>query len=75
MQPSDLEFYTTNELVAELMRRKTFLGLVVHSEGDFRETTWKGEKVFKVRVSRNLDLAEAGRLLDIVAERMAQHDG
>ena len=75
MQPSDLELYTTKELVQELMRRKTFLGLVVHSEQEFKGEAWTGEKVFRIHVNPNLDVAQAGRLLDIIAGHIAQIDG
>src|SRR5690349_21607573 len=30
VEPSELELYTSHELIAELMRRKTFLGVIVH---------------------------------------------
>ncbi len=70
MQPSDLELYTTQELVAELMRRTTFLGVVVHSERDHKNQDWPGEQVFKVHFNSNLDAARAGRLLDVVAGHM-----
>ena len=33
---NDLAFVTSQELVNELMRRKTFLGVVIHAEGDVR---------------------------------------
>jgi len=70
MQPSDLELYTTQELVAELMRRTTFLGVVVHSEQELKNQDWPGEQVFKVHFNSNLDTAQAGRLLDVVAGHM-----
>ena len=40
MQPSDLAFYTTKELVAELMQRKTFLGVIVHAEKELKGPAW-----------------------------------
>jgi len=72
MQPSELDFFTTRELIDELMRRKTFLGVVVHSEQELRSPHWTGEKIFKVHLNENLDAAQASRLLDIVAEHMDQ---
>ncbi len=66
MIPSELTFFTTDELIAELMRRKTFLGVVVHAEDGLRGT-WQGEKIFQVHCNPNLDIAQAGRLLDAIA--------
>jgi hypothetical protein len=68
MQTSELAFYPTQELIDELMRRTTFLGVVVHSEGELRDKDWNGERLFQVRINNNLDVAQAGRLLDAVAE-------
>ena len=70
MHPSDLELFTTKELVAELMRRKTFLGVIIHSESDFKAESWEGEKNFKVHFNSNLDAQQACCLLDTVAQRM-----
>jgi hypothetical protein len=70
MQPSDLELYTTRELVNELMRRKTFLGIVVHSEEELKSKTWTGERIFKVHYNSNLDADQACRLLDAVVDYM-----
>jgi len=75
MAPSDLELYTTPELIQELMRRRTFLGLVIHSEPELRAEQWSGERVFTVHLNDNLEAAEAGRLLDVLAEHMERlHD-
>jgi len=73
MQPTDLAFFTAKELIDELMRRKTFLGVVVHSQQELRDPHWTGEKVFQVHLNENLDSAQASRLLDIVAEYMDQN--
>lgn len=73
MNPSDLEFFTTKELVGELMRRKTFLGIVVHSEEDYRGGAWLGERLFKVHFNSNLDSVQASRILETVAEFMDQN--
>ena len=74
MEPSDLALYTSQELIDELMRRTTFLGVVVHSEQDLKGRDWNGERVFKVNFNANLDAAQAGRLLDVVAEHMERQD-
>jgi len=70
VQPSDLELYTTRELIDELMRRKTFLGVVVHSREELKSPDWAGERVFSVHFNGNLGAAEAGRLLEAVAGNM-----
>jgi hypothetical protein len=73
MQPSDLAFCTTQELIEELMSRHTFCGVVVHSADDHRRETWDDERVFKVHFNGNLDCARASRLLDTVSEYMDVH--
>ena len=70
MQSSDLAFYTTTELIEELMRRKTFLGVVIHSEAEYRGTAGTGRKVFKVHLNANMDNAQAGRLLEAVSAHL-----
>jgi hypothetical protein len=74
MQSSDLELYTTKDLVDELMRRKTFLGVVVHSEEELKEKSWTGERVFKVHFNSNLDSEQACRLLDAITDYMDQNN-
>jgi len=71
MQPSPLDLYTSTELVQELVRRQTFLGVVVHSEDDLKNRDWKGERTFKVHFGQNLSAEEACRLLSVVTERMS----
>jgi hypothetical protein len=70
MQPSDLSFCTTAELIGELMRRTTFMGIVVHSEREHRGAEWGEARVFKVHFSGNLARGQAGRLLEVVAEHI-----
>jgi hypothetical protein len=70
MQISGLELYTAEELIAELMRRTTFLGVVVHSEDEFKNRQWHDERIFKVHYNANLNREEAGRLLDAVTARL-----
>lgn len=67
----ELELFSTRELIDELMRRRTFLGIVVHSDQELKEPSWNDERVFKVHFNGNLDSMEAGRLLESVASRMA----
>lgn len=70
MQPSDLDFYSTKELVAELVRRKTFLGVVIHAEDEHRGKPWGEEKIFKVHFNDNLSAEQTGRLLGSITEHL-----
>ncbi len=69
-----LDLYTTRELIQELMRRSTFLGVIVHSEQELKGP-WRGERTFAVRYSPSLDSGQACRLLDVVAGYLGQKDG
>ena len=73
MEPSELTFFTTQELIAELMSRRTFLGVVVHSEEELKQDPWSEERTFKVHFNGNLDSGKASRLLDTVSEYMDLH--
>jgi len=75
MPPSELEWCTTQELIQELIRRRTFLGVVVHSEPDLKAEQWSGERVFTVHHNANLGAAEAGRLLEVIAGHMERLHG
>ncbi len=68
MDDTDLAFYSTEQLIDELMRRKTFLGLVIHADEELRHTRWQGDKVFKVHYNSNLGLEQASRLLETISE-------
>lgn len=70
MDSSELAFFTTQELINEILRRKTFLGVVVQSEEDFRNRDWGTERIFKVQFNSNLNSGQASRLLDACAEYM-----
>jgi hypothetical protein len=70
MDHSELAFYTTQELINEILRRKTFLGIVVQSEEEYRNQDWGQERMFKVQFNNNLTNSQASRLLDSVAEYM-----
>jgi hypothetical protein len=67
MGPSDLELHTTDDLVAELVRRPTFFGVVVHSQEEYRGDDPDGERVFRVLFNSNLDAGRVARLLGTVA--------
>jgi hypothetical protein len=73
VEPSELTFVTNEELIAELMRRKTFLGVVVQSEGDCKNGLWGDERMFHVHFNENLATEEASRLLNRVASYIDCH--
>jgi hypothetical protein len=70
MTPGDLELFTTSELIEELVRRTTFLGVVVHSPDPTRQPWKQGERTFRVHYNSNLDQDEAGRLLSVISDQM-----
>jgi hypothetical protein len=70
MNDHELAFFTSAELIAELMRRKTFLGVVVQAESDAKSPEWNEYRIFRVHFNENLSTGEATRLLDVVASRM-----
>jgi hypothetical protein len=70
MNPDDLELYSTQDLIDELMRRTTFLGVVVHAREEMRGPWQDGHRTFRVRVSPGLGADEAGRLLAVVGGRI-----
>lgn len=67
---SDLAFHSSQELIDELMRRKTFLGVVIHSEEEWRGQGWGSERNFKVDFCPHLDTATGSRLLQIIADHI-----
>ena len=71
MNPSDLTFHTTKELIDELMRRKTFLGVVVHSKDELKSDQWDGARVFQVHYNSNIESDEVHRILARVADSLA----
>lgn len=73
MRPEGLEFFTTRELIDELLRRQTFLGVVVHSEEELRGDRWGGERTFCIRFNDNLDAQGVGRLLNVVCDYIEHH--
>lgn len=73
MDPADLAFFTSDELIAELMRRKTFLGVVIQSEQDFKQNNWGDERMFRVHFNGALDSPGVSRLLGRVAEYLDTH--
>ena len=68
--PGELELFSTEELIDELMRRSTFQGVIVHARDGAKSRHWSGERVFRVRINQNLAADEASRLLDVVSQRI-----
>jgi hypothetical protein len=73
LEASELTFATNEELIAELMRRQTFLGVVVHSERDWKGDDWGDERNFRVHFNGNLEAEETSRLLSRVAQYIDCH--
>jgi hypothetical protein len=74
MNPGDLELFTSQELIDELMRRATFQGVIIHARDGVKSPSWSGERVFRVRYNANLGSARATRLLEVVSRYMADAD-
>jgi hypothetical protein len=70
MPPTDLDLCSTRELIEALVRRTTFLGIVVHSGQEHRGPWQHGERSFHVHYNANLDDSEARRLLAVVSEQL-----
>lgn len=75
MDSSDLAFFTTQELISELMRRQTFYGVVVHADGDHKFDDRDAEKNFKVHLHKHLGVEGASRLLGKVSHYMNEWQG
>jgi hypothetical protein len=74
MKAGELEMFSTQELVDELLRRTTFQGVIIHAVGGARNRHWDGERVFAVQHNDNLDTEEAGRLLDVISRYIASRE-
>ena len=68
-QPGELELFSTEELIDQLMKRTTFQGVIVHARSA-KSRHWSGERVFRVRINQNLGPEEASRLLDVVSQHI-----
>lgn len=73
MHAVDLELCTTRELIEELVRRQTFLGVIVHAEEEFKSRHWNRQRRFKVLFNANLSTEQACGLLDRVSEHMDEN--
>lgn len=71
MKAGELELFSTQELIDEILRRSTFQGVIVHAAEGAKHRHWEGERVFTVRHNANLDVEEAGRLLDVISHHIA----
>jgi len=74
MKAGELELFSTQELVDELLRRSTFQGVIVHAIDGAKDRHWHGERVFAVQHNTNLDIEEAARLLDVVSQRISTRE-
>jgi hypothetical protein len=74
MTPNQLELASTEELIAELMCRPTFMGIIVHSKQEIREPWTQGVRAFRVRFNDNLDEGAARRLLAAVSEQFERRE-
>ena len=72
MNPTELELFTTQDLINELLRRTTFQGVIVHAIDGAKSRHWTGERLFAVDHNATLDTEEAGRLLDVVSQYIAK---
>lgn len=73
MTPDDIELIGTQELIDELMRRTTFMGIVIHAEQEARSPWQDGERTFRVHFNENLEHGEVGRLLSVLSEHLDRH--
>jgi hypothetical protein len=51
MKPGELELFSTEELIDELMRRTTFQGVIVHARDGAKSRHWNGKRVFRIRLN------------------------
>lgn len=71
MNAGELEFFATQDLIDELLRRTTFQGVVVHAVEGAKSRHWNGERRFAVSHNANLCTEEVGRLLNVISEYIA----
>lgn len=62
----DLAFFTNEELIRELMSRKTFMGFIFHCKTELREDVWKnGAKNFSLK-RRNLTVRQIKKAVEYI---------
>jgi hypothetical protein len=71
MNDGQLELFSTQDLINEILRRTTFQGVIIHAVDGAKNRHWTGERVFAVRHNSNFDTEEAGRLLNVVSQYIA----
>jgi hypothetical protein len=59
---SDLELYTSEQLIQELLSRTTFVGVVIRSENEAKGVS--GHRCFRVDSSANLSYEQTLTILD-----------
>lgn len=60
---NDLELYSSQELIKEIMNRHTFQGIIIHTECDCKEQRWDGKRNFSLRWNDNLEREEVSAIL------------
>ncbi len=70
MEHRELELFSTQQLISELLKRQTFLGVVIQSVEEEKGQEWPEERVFKMHFNEHLDSPTAGRLLSAIAEHI-----
>lgn len=65
---SDLELYTSEELIQELLTRTTFVGVIVRSENEAKGVS--GHRCFRVDSSANLRFDQTLTILDGLVEQL-----
>ena len=65
-----LEFYTTEDLIKEIINRTTFQGIILQAENDCKNKNWRGKKTFKIHWNENLTKKEVIEILQSTAESL-----
>jgi len=71
MNASELDLLATRDLIDELRGRTPSRGVIVYVADGAKTRHWEGERFFTVCHNANLDTEEAGRLLDVISQRIA----
>ncbi len=74
MNTGELELFSSQELIHELLRRTTFQGVIIHALDGAKDPDWVGERLFAVHHNASLDTEEAGRLLEVVSQYIANRE-
>ena len=71
MTHRELELYSTEDLLREVLGRASFHGVVVQMCDAAGNRPEPDEMTFDVRFNNNFETDEVGRLLDVVSRRLA----